>query len=81
MTVRVLIFGVLADRTGKRELAVTLPEAATAADLLTKLAADYPDVAAMRGKLAVAVNMEYTDAAHVLHEGDEMALIPPVSGG
>ncbi|MEX2212944.1 MAG: molybdopterin converting factor subunit 1 [Phycisphaeraceae bacterium] len=81
MTVRVLIFGILVDKLGQRELAISLPDAATAGDLLSMLAADCPVVAAMRDRIAVAVNMEYAARARVLSEGDEVALIPPVSGG
>ena len=81
MNVRVLIFGILADKLGRREATLTLDAGATVRHLLSRLERDYPDIAAMRGKLATAVNMEYVGPDHVLRDGDEVALIPPVSGG
>ncbi len=81
MTVRVLIFGVLADRLGRRDVSVDLPAAATVAALLDELAQRHEAIAAMRGNLAVAVNMAYARPADELREHDEVAIIPPVSGG
>ena len=81
MTVRVLIFGVLADRLGRRDLSVEFPAGANVAALLDALSSQHEVIAAMRGGLAVAVNMGYARPCDVLGEGDEVALIPPVSGG
>lgn len=81
MRVRVLFFGSLAARMGKRELSVELAEGAKVSELVDLLAGDYPAVGEMRGKLAFAVNLEYRKAGEALAEGDEVALIPPVSGG
>ena len=79
MQVRVLFFGVLKDLLSSSGEAVTLPECATVAHLMEQLrnGADHPVWSA----LAVAVNREYAAASAVLHEGDEVALLPPVSGG
>jgi MoaE-MoaD fusion protein len=88
MQVRVLFFGVLKDLLSSSGEAVTLPEGATVAQLMEQLrdgvctdhragSAGHPVWAA----LAVAVNREYAAASAVLHEGDEVALLPPVSGG
>jgi molybdopterin converting factor subunit 1 len=81
MTVRVLLFGILADRAGGRELIRPIVPGATVATLLDALAADFPAFAAMSGKLATAVNLEYVGPSHALVDGDEVAIIPPVSGG
>jgi len=81
MTVRVLYFGVLADRIGKREVVFSVAADATVAALLDALASTYEDVKVMCDKLAVAVNLEYVKADCVLKDGDEVAIIPPVSGG
>lgn len=80
MQVRVLLFGAL------REVAASctplnLPDGATAGDLLAALAAQHPEVAAMQPSLALAVNQEYARRDTVLRDGDEVALLPPVSGG
>ena len=81
MTVRVLFFGVLADRIGVRETAQSIGDGADVANLLGVLARIYPDIASVRDKLAVAVNLEYVKKEHALTDGDEVAVIPPVSGG
>ena len=79
MQVRVLFFGVLKDLLSSSGEAVTLPEGATVAHLMEQLrnGGAHPVWSAM----AVAVNREYAAASAVLHEGDEVALLPPVSGG
>jgi len=79
MHVRVLCFGVLKDWLGAPEEPVELPEGATVATLLGSLGARSP--APMLRGIAVSVNAEYATAAHVLREGDEVGLLPPVSGG
>src|SRR4051794_39680330 len=76
MEVTVLLFAMLRERAGARELTIELPEGARvrdALDSLGPLAADLP--------LVMAVNREYAPEDHVLDPGDELALIPPVSGG
>jgi MoaE-MoaD fusion protein len=79
MQVRVLFLGVLKDLLSSSGEAVTLPEGATVAQLMEQLrnGGAHPVWAA----LAVAVNREYAAASAVLQEGDEVALLPPVSGG
>jgi MoaE-MoaD fusion protein len=77
--VRVLAFGVLKDVLGPNAVEMTLPESATVADLLAALAHTRP-AAILRG-IAVSVNAEYAAATQVLHQGDEVGLLPPVSGG
>jgi molybdopterin synthase catalytic subunit len=93
--VRVLRFGVLKDWLGQEAAMVELPEGATVADLLGSLSNAASIVDAMRRSLcsgtgspelawrgiAVSVNAEYATAAHVLRDGDEVGLLPPVSGG
>jgi MoaE-MoaD fusion protein len=79
MHVRVLPFGVLKESLGPQPSRVELPEGATVAELLESLKARKP-AAELRG-IAVSVNAEYATAGHVLHEDDEVGLLPPVSGG
>ena len=81
MTIRILMFATLAAQIGERQLSLVLPERATVADALDALARKFPDVASMRGSLAVAVNESYAAESCRLSAGDELALIPPVSGG
>jgi molybdopterin synthase catalytic subunit len=77
--VRVLPFGVLKDWLGASPAAVELQDGATVADLLARLA-EGKVAQALRG-IAVSVNAEYATTSHVLREGDEIGLLPPVSGG
>jgi molybdopterin synthase catalytic subunit len=76
---RVLAFGVLKDALGPHDLPIELPDGATVADLLAQLGKRHA-TANLRG-IAVSVNAEYATAAQVLHDGDEVGLLPPVSGG
>ena len=76
MQVRVRLFAALRERAGASELELELPEGAVVADALRRmsdLTAGVPVV--------MAVNQEYADDRVELHGGDEVALIPPVSGG
>jgi molybdopterin synthase catalytic subunit len=83
MHVRVLLFGVLKDWLGAEAATIELPDGASVAELLERLAEGQfggqlrP---ALRG-IAVSVNAEYATATHLLHDGDEVGLLPPVSGG
>ncbi len=77
--VHVLAFGVLKDSLGSDAIPVELHEGATVAGLLTQLGERHPG-AMLRG-IAVSVNAEYAAASHVLRAGDEVGLLPPVSGG
>jgi len=79
MNVRVLPFGVLKDWLGASASSIELPEGATVADLLNRLGNERT-APLLRG-IAVGVNAEYATASQVLHNGDEVALLPPVSGG
>ncbi|WP_158943212.1 MoaD/ThiS family protein [Granulicella sp. S190] len=79
MRVRVLYFGVLKDLFGHDHVEMELAEGSSVADLLTLhrglIATSVWDA------LAVAVNQEYSRAGDLLKDGDEVALLPPVSGG
>jgi|SRR5579859_579210 len=81
MRVRVLLFGVLKDIFQRSEEPLELASGATVSDLLDH----YRQLAPEKGKffhsLALAVNRHYAAPTHILEEGDEVALLPPVSGG
>jgi len=81
MQVKVLFFGQLKDVVGAAEDRVELPEGASVDDLLAHYRKRFPRWEQFRPSLAVAVNQEYADAAAPLNGGDEVAFIPPVSGG
>ncbi len=79
--VTVLLFSVLREEVGRRELRVELRPGATVADLLSQLSDAYPAIRAHRASLRVGVNAEYAHDEYRLGAGDEVALITPVSGG
>ncbi len=80
MRVRILPFGVLKDWLGSTATTLELPEGACVADLLERLSQLHAAAPALRG-IAVSVNAEYATASQTLEEGDEVGLLPPVSGG
>jgi molybdopterin converting factor subunit 1 len=81
MKVKVLIFAALAERLGVREVELALSAVATVDEALRELCVRYPGLADKLDGVAVAVNLEYVGRDTPLHDGDELALIPPVSGG
>jgi molybdopterin synthase catalytic subunit len=78
--ITVRLFASLRERAGVATLTRSVPEGATAGDLLAALREDLPALRTA-GRIALAVNSEYTSADQPLRDGDELALIPPVSGG
>lgn len=80
MRVRVLPFGVLKDWLGATATTMELPEGASVGDLLDHVGKLKNAAPALRG-IAVSVNAEYATANHLLRDGDEVGLLPPVSGG
>ncbi len=80
MTVRILFFASLRERAGRKEMSLEVEPGTTAATLLDRLRRDVPAMAGA-GRISLAVNEEYCEPDQTLHDGDEIALIPPVSGG
>jgi molybdopterin converting factor subunit 1 len=74
-------FASVRDILGLRETVLDLPDGTTAAGLLDRLILDQPRLLGLAPSLLLAVNREYVDKSRILVEGDEVALIPPVSGG
>ncbi len=81
MQIQVLLFGILKDVLGRDRDALTLPEGATADALLSEYRRRAPHSGRIWSSLAIAVNQQYAPVSQVLHDGDEVALLPPVSGG
>ncbi len=81
MTVQVLYFGVLKEFFGGERERVELADGAQVSALLEVLRVRCAAEVALWGALAVAVNREYAGRETELKEGDEVALLPPVSGG
>ena len=81
MQVRVLFFGMLKDMVGRAEEEARIAEGADLAAVFAAYAARYPAVDALRGRIAMALNQEFAEPSTRLAEGDEIAFLPPVSGG
>jgi len=81
MQIRVLFFGVLKDLVGRSSETLDLPEGARLQAVLSHYARQAPRFEAMLPSLAVSVNQEYSGPDCTLQGDDEVALLPPVSGG
>lgn len=80
MRVVVKYFSALRDVTGKAREEVTVAEGATLSQLLEWFFKSYPKAETFREELLVLVNGRTVDGSYALQEGDEVALMPPVSG-
>jgi molybdopterin synthase catalytic subunit/molybdopterin converting factor small subunit len=81
MRIHVLVFGVLKDLIPDAGATLELEDGARVQQVLNHFRRAYPRDEKLWASLAVAVNREYVQASHALREGDEVALLPPVSGG
>ena len=81
MKIRLLAFATARDALGGGETELEVPGGTTVADLAGLLLEEYPDLAAIWSRLAVAVDGDLAQPGKELHEGSEVALLPPVSGG
>ncbi len=81
MHVRVLYFGMLRDAVGRADESISLPEGARLRDLMALCCKASPRIAEFEKSLALSVNQEYAGLDTQLRENDEVALLPPVSGG
>jgi MoaE-MoaD fusion protein len=81
MQIRVLFFGVLKDLAGHGSQLVDLPESATLSDLLVRLQQELPRLNPHLSSSAMSINQEYARRESKLKQGDEVGLLPPVSGG
>jgi molybdopterin converting factor subunit 1 len=79
--IKVLFFGAAADRAGTRETELDVRDGATLAEVWKLIVERYADLAPMRDTLAFAVNGEYARGEDTVSPGDEVAVLPPVSGG
>lgn len=81
MQVQVLFFGMLKDIAGRSSDSLDLPAGATLDDLLDHCESRVPQLKDFRAAIAMSVNQEYAGLDTRLQPGDEVALLPPVSGG
>jgi molybdopterin converting factor subunit 1 len=81
MTLTVHLFARARELAGADAVTVDLPAGATVATLRSALAARFPALATLLARSALAVNHDFAEGDRVLSEADEIAVIPPVSGG
>lgn len=81
MTIRVRLFARLRELAGDDSLVMELPEGSTIADLRHLLGEKNPNLAGLLTRCAVAVEEDFAEETRRLHEGCEVAFLPPVSGG
>ncbi len=81
MRIKVKFFAYTREITGTREAEIEAEAGATLEDIMNILAEKYPGLQRYRNEINMAVNHEYAERSTVVKEGDEVALLPPVSGG
>jgi len=81
MRVTVRLFARLRDIARSADLSREVPTGATVADVWRGLVAEFPEMAQYESSISSAVNADYARMTAVLADGDEVAFLPPVSGG
>lgn len=81
MRIRVLLFGQLKDIVGRPEESLEVKPGTSLSDLLARYGESFPRFKPMTGSIACSLNREYAPASSLLHDGDEVGFLPPVSGG
>ena len=81
MRVTIRLFARLRDLAGSGEIVRDVEPPATVQTLWRALVADFPAIAEYERSMSVAVNADYSRMSASLHDGDEVAFLPPVSGG
>jgi len=81
MRVTIRLFAQLRDLAGAAELEREVPDQATVQTVWNALKREMPSLGQYEGTVSVAVNAEYSRMAAAVHDGDEVAFLPPVSGG
>ncbi len=77
MSIQVKFLAAMRERMGRSDDTVEVGSTATVADVWARVSGDQP----LPRSTLIAVNMEYTDASHEVKDGDEIAFLPPVTGG
>jgi molybdopterin converting factor small subunit len=84
ITLKVKPFAVLREIIGKEQITLQLPrkeEGITVADLRTKVLELYPEISAQKIPVGIAVNAKMVHDKSIINDFDEIALLPPISGG
>jgi molybdopterin converting factor subunit 1 len=81
MRVTVQLFARLRELAGRSEATLELASGASVADVWRALEVDHPAIAPLGSSVSAAVNAEFAPMTTAVHEGDDVAFLPPVSGG
>ena len=81
MQVQIRLFARYRELAGASSLALEVPDNSTALDVFDRLAERYPDMQPMRAATLMAIDREFVKPGTELRPGEELALMPPVSGG
>lgn len=81
MTIHLKLFAIVRDRAGRSQIDLELPEGSTVEQAAAELGRQFPQIESFLKRAAFAVNQDYVSRVRPLSNGDEVAVIPPVSGG
>ena len=81
MELNVRLFAIYRERAGQTITSVVVPDGATVDNLTDEVRRQFPNLAPPEVNIVVAVNADYADPNVILYPGDDVCLIPPVSGG
>ena len=81
MRVNILLFARLRDIAGEAQLARDVAPGASIGDVWRQLAGEFPELSKYERSISTAVNADYARMDHRVSDGDEVAFLPPVSGG
>lgn len=81
ITLKILLFSILKEKVGQDTIELKVASSLTGEQLLDKLSSDYDSIGSFRSVIRLAVNESYVHESVELTNGDEVALITPVSGG
>jgi molybdopterin synthase sulfur carrier subunit len=81
MNVTVKLFAILRDKAGVAEMRLPICDGASVSDAMESILQRHPELTPFAKRVAFAVNLTRVDSETVLQDGDELALLPPVSGG
>jgi molybdopterin converting factor subunit 1 len=79
--IKVKLFAVLKEAVGKKEIIVAVPSGATLKMLKNKILQEYPALNSFSNKFILSVNLKVATDDTIITPGDEIAILPPVSGG
>lgn len=79
--IKVKLFAILRERVGESEITITIPAGITVDQLNSEILKKYPKLKSFSNKFVTSVNCKVTSGETIITSNDEIALLPPVSGG